>query len=144
MPQKVIAVIAKILTGLERLRDVALLVPRVFMAKVFFLSGLTKFNDWSNTLFLFAEEYKVPIIPFGVAAVMATAAELLCPVLLVLGLGTRAAALALLGMTGVIQFTYLDHADHYYWAMLLGLLLCFGAGRLSLDYPVRRIFLPTS
>lgn len=141
MCQKLIDVMAKIITGLERLGDVALLAPRGYMAKVFFLSGLTKLNDWGNTLFLFAEEYQVPLIPPEFAATMATAVELSCPVLLVLGLGTRAAALALLGMTAVIEFTYLDHTDHYFWAMLLGVLLCFGAGRLSLDYLLRRRFM---
>lgn len=135
------AFIRKTLAGLDRVGDGVLLGVRAMMAKVFFLSGLTKVEDWSNTLFLFAEEYHVPLIPPPVAAAMATAVELSCPVLLVLGLGTRLAVLPLLAMTAVIQFTYLNHTDHYFWGMLLGVLLCFGPGRLSADHLLRRKFL---
>ena len=130
------------LAGLDRFGDVVLLAVRGMMAKVFFLSGLTKIEDWSNTLFLFTEEYHVPLIPPSLAAAMSTAVELSCPVLLVLGLGTRLATLPMLAMTAVIEFTYLDHTDHYFWALLLGVLLCFGPGRLSIDYVVRRKYLP--
>jgi putative oxidoreductase len=134
-------IVKKALEVLERLGDVVLLAPRFYLAKVFFLSGLTKLHDWSNTIYLFTEEYHVPVIPPELAAGMSTMVELSCPVLLVLGLGTRLAALPMLAMTAVIEFTYLDHFEHYYWAMLLGILLCFGAGRFSVDYWVRKKYL---
>lgn len=133
--------VTRVIGVLERLGDVVLLAPRFYLAKVFFLSGLTKIQDWSNTLYLFTEEYHVPVISPTLAAGMSTMVELSCPVLLVLGLGTRLAALPMLAMTLVIEFTYLDHETHYYWAMLLGILLCFGAGQFSVDYWVRRKYL---
>lgn len=133
--------IKKVLGELERLGDVVMLAPRFYLAKVFFYSGLTKVHDWSNTLYLFTEEYHVPLIPPGLAAGMSTLVELSCPVFLVLGLGTRLAVLPMLAMTAVIELTYLDHETHYYWAMLLGILLCFGAGRISIDHWIRKICL---
>lgn len=107
---------------------------RFWMAKIFWYSGLTKISSWQSTVFLFKDEYKVPIIPPEIAAYFATAFELTCPVLLVLGLGTRFATLPMLAMTAVIQFTYLDLIDHSYWAMLLALILFYGPGSLSLDH----------
>ena len=113
---------------------VLVLFMRFWMAKIFWYSGLTKISSWQSTVFLFKEEYKVPIIPPEIAAYFATAFELTCPVLLVLGLGTRFATLPMLAMTAVIQFTYLDLIDHRYWAMLLALILFYGPGPLSLDH----------
>lgn len=111
------------------------LVFRIAVASVFWKSGLTKLPNWDATVFLFAEEYKVPLLPPEVAAYMAVALELSCPVLLVLGLLTRPAAAALLGMTLVIQiFVYpLAWNDHLLWASLLLFLVVRGPGALSLD-----------
>lgn len=115
------------------------LVARLAIAGVFFLSGRTKvdgvLNVTDSTYFLFAEEYRVPLIPSDVAAVLATWSEHLFPVLLVLGLMTRASALALLGMTLVIQiFVYPGAwATHLTWAGLLLYLVRYGAGPISLD-----------
>ncbi len=106
---------------------------RIWIAKIFWYSGLTKITSWQTTVFLFKDEYKVPFLPPELAAVLATIFELGCPVLLVMGLATRFATLPLLGMTAVIQFTYLQHTDHLYWAILLGTLLFYGPGSLSLD-----------
>jgi putative oxidoreductase len=66
------------------------------------------------------------LLPIALAAGSATAFEMLMPPLLVLGLFARPAALPLIAMTMVIQFTYLDHVDHLYWILLLGLILTFG------------------
>ncbi|MGQ0677289.1 MAG: FAD-dependent oxidoreductase [Rhodospirillales bacterium] len=106
---------------------------RLWMAEVFFTSGRTKIASWETTVALFAEEYKVPLLPPELAAYLATATELSAPVLLAVGLAARAAALPLIGMTFVIQFTYLDRAEHFYWMMLLGLIVLHGPGLLSLD-----------
>lgn len=114
------------------------LAARIAIAKVFFMSGLTKLDDWDSTLMLFEYEYQVPVLPVAFAAYSATLFELVMPVLLVLGLGTRLAVLPLLAMTAVIQFTYMEHTDHLYWALLLGLLLVNGPGKLSVDHWIRR------
>jgi len=115
------------------------LVARISLASIFFLSGRTKVdglltvNDSAYTLF--REEYHVPLIPSDIAAHMATYAEHLFPLLLVLGLFTRLSALALLGMTAVIQiFVYPDAwPTHLSWAGLMLLLAARGGGLLSLD-----------
>src|SRR5664279_4739575 len=80
---------------LNHLQPLAALLARGYVAQVFFLSGLTKVRDWSVTLALFQDEYKVPLLPPELAAVLGTTGELALPVLLVLGLGGRFAALGL-------------------------------------------------
>ncbi|MEZ5814916.1 MAG: DoxX family protein [Alphaproteobacteria bacterium] len=118
---------------------------RVFAANIFFWSGKSKFenylnNDWDSTLYLFREAHVVPFLPVEVAAVLGTATELILPVLLVLGLFTRAAALGLLLTTILIQFFVADefgdglsNPDHYLWMLLLAVPLIKGPGKLSLD-----------
>lgn len=110
-----------------------LVVIRFKMAHIFWRAGRIKFNHWDSTMSLFRFEYKVPYFPPDLAAYLAMTFELICPVLLVFGLMTRLAAIPLLIITAVIQFTYLNHSDHAYWAILLGVLLLKGAGPLSLD-----------
>ena len=115
------------------------LAARVSMAAIFFLSGRTKVDGWltvSDTAYtLFRDDYKVPLLPPELAAHLATYAEHLFPILLVLGLFTRLSALALLGMTAVIQiFVYPDAwPTHLSWAALLLYLAGRGAGPLSVD-----------
>lgn len=118
-----------------------LLLARVAPAIVFFKSGLNKTDNWDSTLDLFATEYKLPLLPTELAAYLGTAGELIAPVLLVLGLGARFGAAALLGMTLVIQtFVYpLNYAEHLTWAALLLIVLTRGAGALSLDRLIRRM-----
>lgn len=118
------------------------LLARVVIGLVFFKSGLTKIDGFAlkdATFYLFAEEYKVPLIPPVMAAYMATAAELTMPWLLWLGLGARFAALALLGMTAVIQtFVYPDaYMTHGLWAVALLVIIKYGAGVLSIDHIIR-------
>jgi putative oxidoreductase len=97
---------------------------------------MTKLDDWNAAVTLFAEEYKVPLLPPEVAAYIAVSVELSMPVLLVLGLLTRAAALVLLGMTTVIEVFVYPQAwpTHIQWAAMLLVLLCRGPGALSLDH----------
>lgn len=111
---------------------------RLWMARVFFASGILKISDWQTTLTLFTYEHPVPFMTPVLAAVLGTSFELLCPFALVFGLFARLATLPLLAMTAVIQFTYLDHIQHYYWAMLLGMILFTGPGEWSLDYFISR------
>ncbi|MCA3512516.1 MAG: DoxX family protein [Rhodobacter sp.] len=115
------------------------LMLRVFPALVFWQSGQTKVEGFSikdSTWFLFEHEYALPLIPHEVAAVMATVAENLLPVLLILGLFTRISALGLLGMTAVIQiFVYPDAwITHGLWAAPLLAVVARGPGRWSIDH----------
>ena len=130
--------IADALTHLINHTSLAL-VDRVAIAAIFFYSGRTKVDGVltvnESTYFLFQEEYKVPLVPPDIAAHMATYAEHLFPIFLVLGLFTRLSALALLGMTAVIQiFVYPDAwPTHLSWAGLLLYLIARGGGTLSID-----------
>jgi putative oxidoreductase len=118
------------------------LMARISMAVIFWRSGQAKLANWDLTLQLFANEYHVPILPPEIAAPMAVAVELSCPVLLVLGLLTRLATLPMLGMTLVIQiFVYpMAWVDHLTWASLLLLLLSRGPGVFSLDHLAKKAF----
>lgn len=134
-----IALVARVNACFEQIpHDLIALVARIAAGTVFLRSGLLKIEGWGdgNTLALFRDEYKLPIIPPEIAASMATAAELALPPLLIAGLFTRFAALALLAMTLVIQlFVYPNAFDtHGVWAVCFLYLMKFGAGRLSLDW----------
>jgi len=115
------------------------LVNRVAVAGIFWLSARTKVEGWftlsDSAYALFREEYRLPLIAPELAAQMATVAEHVFPVLLVLGLCTRLSALALLGMTLVIQVFVYPGAwpTHLSWAGLLLYLAGRGAGKVSLD-----------
>jgi putative oxidoreductase len=124
--------------GLEAMQPAAQLAARLFVAQAFFLSGLTKIRDWDTTLALFADEYHVPLLPPGLAAVAGTTGELVLPVLLVLGLGGRFAALGLsvLNVVAVLSLQEIAPAalqQHQFWGSLLLALLLWGPGRLSAD-----------
>jgi putative oxidoreductase len=123
-----------------------LLLARVAIASVFWLSGRTKVDGAltlrDSTYTLFAEEYRVPLLPSDFAAHLATYAEHLFPILLVLGLATRLSAAALFAMTLVIQLFVYPNAwpTHLTWAALLLLLVARGGGALSLDHVLQRRF----
>jgi putative oxidoreductase len=122
--------------ALQRVPYAALAIPlRLAVATIFWNSAMTKLANWDTALALFADEYQVPALSPEVAAYMATGIELTAPVLLVLGLFTRFAALVLLGMTAVIEiFVYpLAWPTHLQWAAMLLVLLCRGAGSWSVD-----------
>lgn len=116
-----------------------LLVQRFGIAAVFFLSGRTKVTGWftitDDAFELFRSEYALPLVPPEIATYAATISEHLFPILLVLGLFTRYAALALLGMTLVIEiFVYPDAwPTHLSWAGLMLPVIAFGGGRIALD-----------
>jgi putative oxidoreductase len=107
---------------------------RFWMARIFWYSGQTKISSWQTTIALFRHEYQVPFISPELAAYMSTSAELICPVLLVFGFMTRLATIPMIIMTLVIQFTYLDLREHFYWLMLLSTILFYGPGKFSIDY----------
>ena len=119
--------------------DLLALVNRVAIAAIFFQSGRTKVEGWftvsESAYSLFRDEYRLPLIPPEIAAQLATVSEHLFPLLLLVGMGTRLSAFALLGMTAVIQcFVYPDAwPTHLSWAGLLLYLVGRGGGRLSVD-----------
>jgi putative oxidoreductase len=126
------------ISALEKLQPVAQLAARLYVAKVFFMAGLTKLRDWETTVFLFTEEYHVPLLPPEVAAVAGTAGEIVLPVLLVLGLGGRFAALGLsvVNVMAVISLSDIPEAamtQHLFWGSLLAALVLWGPGKLALD-----------
>lgn len=119
--------------------DLVALMLRVFPALVFWQSGQTKVDGLrikESTWFLFEQEYALPLIPSDVALVMATVAEHLLPVLMILGLLTRLSALGLLAMTAVIQlFVYPDAwVTHGLWMAALLAVVAQGPGRWSADH----------
>ena len=111
---------------------------RLYLANVFFKSGLTKVKSWDSTLYLFSDVYHVPLLPPEVAASMAASAELGLSVLLVLGLFGRfaAAGLSILNVVAVISYAELSEAginQHISWGILLGVLLILSRGNWSFD-----------
>ena len=134
---------ALVVTGLaDRLQPVALLALRLYVSSVFFRSGLVKISDWSATLALFHDEYKVPLLPPDLAAGVGAFGELAFPVLITLGLLGRfgAAGLFAVNAMAVISYPQLWGFDcpaglhmHFVWGTILLALAVFGPGRLSLD-----------
>ena len=134
-----LAIVDRVVRLLDEVPYALLALPlRVAVATVFWNSAMTKLANWDTAIELFTEEYKVPLLPPEIAANLALSIELTTPVLLVLGLLTRAAALVLLGMTTVIEIFVYPQAwpTHIQWAAMLLVLLCRGAGKLSLDHVV--------
>jgi putative oxidoreductase len=128
---------------LNLLQPLALLAARFYVGWVFFVSGLTKLRDWESTLFLFEEEYAVPFINFELAAWLGTAGELILPVLLVLGLGGRFAALGLsiVNIVAVVSLEAIAPAAftlHVLWGVLLAQIVLWGSGAVSIDRFVKR------
>jgi putative oxidoreductase len=139
-PQRMAAPLAALT---QQLRWLALLGARLYVAQVFFLSGLTKLRDWSTTLVLFEDEYHVPLLPPELAAYLGTGGELFLPLLLALGLGGRFAALGLsvMNVVAVLSLTEIAPAamaGHQLWGALLAAVALWGAGRWSVDALITR------
>jgi putative oxidoreductase len=117
---------------------------RLYLANIFWKSGVNKLQSWDTTVALFENEYQVPVLSPYAAAVLGTGAELILPALLALGLTGRFAAFALFvfNIVAVISYPDLNEIglkDHIYWGILLLVPLLYGPGRLALDgYLVRR------
>ena len=134
------------LRRLDGLSPAVDLVVRVFVATVFFKSGLTKVASWATTVSLFENEYAVPLLSPEAAAALGTTVELVFPVLLVLGLGGRLSAFVLFVFNIVAVVSYPDLGevglrDHQMWGLLLLVTLLHGPGKLSLDHLIGRRFL---
>lgn len=134
------------LPAFERIpNDLIALIARFSIAAVFWQSGQTKVDGWmlsENALYLFENEYKLPLIDPWLAAHLAAFAEHFFPVLLVIGLASRLSALALLAMTLVIQIFVYPGAwpTHGTWAACLLFIAARGPGMVSLDAALLRAF----
>jgi putative oxidoreductase len=119
------------------------LIVRCWIAYIFFTAGLLKLQSWDTTVSLFAYEYHVPLLPPYWAAVIGTAAEIVLPILLVLGLGGRFCILIffIYNLTAAVSYPFLWTPDgsmglqeHINWGLLLMLLMLHGPGKLSIDH----------
>jgi len=119
---------------------IANLAARIYIGySVFFVSGLAKLDDFEETIELFQEDWIVPLIPGELSAYLATAGELILPVLLVFGLFTRVGAAGLFVMAAVIQIWVLQLNEHYFWMLILALLVGQGGSKISLDHLLLKI-----
>lgn len=139
--QRVVSLWQHITRALDTLQPLAALAARLYVAYAFFLSGLTKLRDWGTTIALFTDEYKVPLLSPEVAATMGTTGELVLPVLLVVGLGGRFAALGLsvINIVAVISLSEIAPAalqQHITWGVLLAGLAIYGGGKYALDHVI--------
>ncbi len=140
--KKLIAFAIAGIKGLEFVSPAVDLAVRLYVANVFWRSGLVKISSWSSTLALFENEYQVPLLSPDVAAWLATSVELGGAALLALGLGGRAAAVALsvLNVVAVISYPELSDAgvrNHVYWGLFLLLFIVHGTGKFSVDHLLR-------
>lgn len=119
------------------------LLARLWVASIFFKAGLLKLQSWETTITLFTYEYHVPVLSPQLAAILGTGAELILPVLLVLGLGGRFCILIffIYNLVAVASYPFLWTAggymglqEHINWGLLLLLLMLHGSGKLSLDH----------
>lgn len=146
-PHRIAGVLHRLIATMDRIpQDAIALAARVFAAAIFWQSGQTKLEGWrvsDSAIELFREEYRLPLIDPVLAAHLAALGEHLFPLLLVFGLASRFAALALLGMTAVIQvFVYPDAwPTHGIWAVALLVVVARGPGRLSADHILARCML---
>jgi putative oxidoreductase len=134
---------------LDRLQPLLLLAARLYVSLIFFRAGMLKLADWSSTLVLFRETYKVPVLPPELAATIGTFGELVFPVLIVLGLAGRLSAAGLFVVNVMAVVSYLDLFgfecpaginSHYYWGSILLALVVFGPGTISADeFVLRRL-----
>jgi len=117
-----------------------LLAMRIAIGFVFFNSGMLKINSFEFAVRLFRDEYQLPFIDPLNGARLATFVELVFPLFLIFGLGTRLATIPLLGMVAVIEIFVYPKAwvEHLLWASVLVMLLTRGPGKLSFDYLIER------
>lgn len=139
LTKKILSGVIPVYAKLDVLSPLSILGLRLWVAWVFFKSGLTKINSWDSTLYLFEYEYAVPLLSPELAAYMGTAAELSLPILLAFGLAGRFGAIALFifNIIAVLSYPDLNAAgirDHQVWGLMLLVPLLHGPGKLSIDY----------
>jgi len=140
---KLIQIAKFAIQGLDYISPVIDLAARLYVANVFWKSGLTKIANWDSTVYLFTNLYHVPVLSPEVAATSATMVELGGAVLLALGLASRFGTAALFILNIVAATSYPDLSDagrelHVYWGMFLLIFLLHGPGKLSIDHFIRK------
>lgn len=125
------------------LSHLGFLAIRLWLFKVFFGAALTKIDSWSTTLSLFKYEYKVPLLPSEVAAYLGTAAELILPIMILVGVGARLPALLLFIFNIIAVISYPDISpagvtQHILWGFMILAMMAHGPGKISLDYLLSR------
>ena len=128
----------------NHLDSIALLAIRLYVSWIFLPAGWLKTKDWDTTLFLFEEEYNVPLLSPEVAAWAGTFAEIFFPLLLILGVLTRYAAVGLFAVNIVAVLSLSEIApaafnEHITWGLGIAVVILWGAGRLSIDALLNRI-----
>lgn len=134
----------KVRVGLAPVADLLL---RIYVAKIFFLAGWSKTQDWEMTISLFTDEYQVPWLTAQIAAWLCTLAELIFPVMLLLGFWRPLAALGLLVVNVMAVISYYHVLQempvtlqiHLEWSLMLFLLICQPVQKLSIDYLLIKI-----
>jgi len=136
---KIARLFDSVINGLNFVSPVGFLLLRIWVAWQFFKSGQTKLPI-ENAIFLFENEYQVPLLPPALAAYLATAVELGCAALLMVGLAGRVNALGLfiLNFVAVISYEYATLKDHLPWGLILLVLVLSGPGKLSIDYLINK------
>lgn len=137
--EKTVRMTSSVYKTLDFLAPVSDLLIRLWVANVFFKSGLTKIQSMENTIFLFTYEYSVPLLSAETAAYLGTFIELTFPVLLALGLAGRFSAFVLFAFNimAVISYPGLSAVglrDHQLWGVMLLVPLLHGPGKLSVDF----------
>ena len=136
--QKVRALHNQILDYSDYLRIPAMLFVRLYVASIFFKSGLTKLRDWESTLMLFEYEYEVPLLSPVVAAWAGTIGEIVLPILLAIGLFSRLSAFGLFVVNYIAVLSLIDISpaalnEHILWGSLLVFVMLIGGEKLSVD-----------
>lgn len=139
--------IASVNNLLSKLQSPFLLFIRLYVAWVFLKSGMHKIGDWETTLVLFEYEYQVPLLNFELAAYLATFGELVFPVFLIAGLGTRFAAIAISSINIIAVVSYYATLAkgaglvwHYLYGTMLLVSILYGGGLFSIDQWIRSKF----
>jgi putative oxidoreductase len=133
--------------GLGSLHSAFALFTRIYVSWVFLKSGWLKLSAWEQTISLFQDEYRVPLLPPTLAATAGTAGELVFPILLILGLAGRLSALGLFAVNALAVISYAHVllqegfeaaiGQHYLWGFMLLMLTIYGPGDYSLDRLLR-------
>lgn len=143
MIEKVAGIFGFLNRGFAMISPVVDLGIRLWIANIFFKSGLTKIKTWDSTVMLFEYEYEVPILSPTIAAFLGTAAELALPVLIAVGLAGRVSAFSLFVFNIVAAVSYpflwtpdgaVGLAQHVTWGILLAVMVAHGPGMFSLDH----------
>ncbi len=134
--------------ALNALQTPVALAVRAWVSWQFLLSGYLKVSAWENTLFLFENEYRVPLLPSHLAAVVGTTGELAFPALLILGIAGRLSAIGLFAVNAMAVVSYAHVllsegfeaalAQHVLWGFMLIVLAVYGPGKASFDYLMSR------